>query len=73
MKFLKIEKKRNCDEYIVYGKGGAIGQLAVGDMFKKRIGLWPDCYTKWTSECLRQVADKLEELEATKPPTAQND
>ena len=67
-KFLTIEKKPTCDEYIVRGKGGPIGQLAKGEIFKKRIvmhidGGYHGGETEWTSECLRQVADKLDELE----------
>lgn len=65
MKFLKIKKKKKCDEYIVQGKGGVIGQIAKGCIFKKRIVLYPDYFVRaeWTSECLQQVVDKLKELE----------
>ena len=65
-KKLTIEKKPDHDEYIVRGKDGVIGQLAKGEIFPKRIVLHPEYYehTEWTSECLREVADKLEALES---------
>lgn len=62
-KFLKFDKKQGNDELLVRGKGGVIGDIAQGEIFAKRIVLYPEDNTEWTSECLRQVADKLDELE----------
>ena len=62
-KYLKIEKKSLHDEYVIMGQGGYIGDIAQGDIFKSCIVLYPESETEWTSECLRQVADKLDDLE----------
>jgi len=40
-----------------------IGQICKGEIFKKRVVFISDDQTEWTSECLRQVADKLDALE----------
>ena len=64
-KFLKIEKKETCPEHNVLGKDNqVIGGIAKGEIFRKRLVLFPQQWTEWTSECLRQVADKLDELES---------
>ena len=64
-KFLTFTKKAKFDEYNVRGKGGIIGCLAKGYIFKKRMVLHTEPErTEWTSECLRQAADYLEYLES---------
>lgn len=65
-KCLEIRKKPNGKEYAVMSKGGFIGNIAQGKIFNKRMVLYPEHYTEWTSECLRQVADKLDELGSQK-------
>lgn len=62
-KYLKIKKKPDYNEYTIKGKGGFIGDIAKGEIFKKRFVLYPEEKTEWTGECLRQVADFLDELE----------
>ena len=68
---IKITKKPVYDEYIVRERGGVIGQLYPGDIIQGRVVLAPEECTEWTSECLRTVADKLDEIEKANKKTTQ--
>jgi len=40
-----------------------VGDISEGEMFPNRVAFFPADFTEWTSECLRQVADKLDDIE----------
>jgi hypothetical protein len=64
MSKLKFVLNKNGKEYSISGKNGTyIGDIAEGEIFPNRIVLYPLSMTEWTSECLRAIADKIDEME----------
>ena len=58
----KKDNKLN-EHAVMTNKNDFLGDLSEGDIFKKRMVFTTEDDVEWTSECLRQIVDKLEDLE----------